>query len=612
MATVNDQRATTPLPEILPLSVRKVAFRIPAVSISQRGEVILQLQLRDDSLTEKAPIASVSFPLQVVAANEPHRITFLSGIDGSVQYYAVHPAQANPDQPQALVLSVHGAGVEAINQARAYSGKSWAHIVAPTNRRPYGYNWEDWGRLDALEVLDLSLKNLNIDPQRIYLTGHSMGGHGTWILGALYPDRFAALGPSAGWLSFYSYRVRRDLNEESPLQKIMKRATLPSRTLELARNYHHHGIYILHGADDDNVPADQSRQMVALLQTFHKDFIYHEQPGEKHWWDLSDEPGADCVDWPPLFDFFARHARPLPPRLRQVDFITPNPGVSSRCYWLGVEAQIKPLIMSRASVRYDPGSHRFCGTTENIARLSIDVGSLSIKTPVTVILDGDSLRQVLVEASTSLYFEKHAAGWRQTQAPAKKQKGPHRYGTFKDAFRNRMVLVYGTHGNHAENEWAFNKARYDAETFWYQGNGSMDVIADDRFDPQAEPDRNVILYGNQDTNSAWKQLLTDSPVVVKNGLVKIGHRKLSGSGFACLFIRPRPGSDIASVGVVSGTGLQGMRLTNNRPYLQPGYAYPDVTVFDDRVVTSGLDGIRVVGFFGNDWSVEAGEFVWNE
>ena len=56
---------------------------------------------------------------------------------------------------QALFLSLHGASVEAIGQADAYSPKKWGPIVCPTNRRPYGFDWEEWGRWDALEVLAL-------------------------------------------------------------------------------------------------------------------------------------------------------------------------------------------------------------------------------------------------------------------------------------------------------------------------------------------------------------------------------------------------------------------------------------------------------------------------
>lgn len=44
-----------------------------------------------------------------------------------------------------------------------------------------------------------------------------------------------------------------------------------------------------------------------------------------------------------------------------------------------------------------------------------------------------------------------------------------------------MVFVYGTSGNKEENEWSLNKAKYDAETWDYRGNGAVDIIADKEF-----------------------------------------------------------------------------------------------------------------------------------
>ena len=85
-------------------------------------------------------------------------------------------------------------------------------------------------------------------------------------------------------------------------------------------NYGHFGVYIIHGDKDDNVPPQQSYLMMERLKTFHHDFEYHEEPGAGHWWDNSDDPGADCVDWRPLFDFFARHTRPGKDRVRTIAF----------------------------------------------------------------------------------------------------------------------------------------------------------------------------------------------------------------------------------------------------------------------------------------------------
>ncbi|MBN1479990.1 alpha/beta hydrolase [candidate division KSB1 bacterium] len=606
----NNEPVVTDVPIIQPLTVRKVGVRFKAMPPQETGTVTVILDLSDGDKS----LHTTNVDLSVKTSLEAHKRTFVSAIDGSVQYYAINPAQ-DPDmeKQKALVLSVHGAAVEAINQASSYSGKSWAHIVAPTNRRPYGFNWEDWGRMDALEVLNIAQKTLNIDPSRIYLTGHSMGGHGTWHLGGTFPDKFAAIGPSAGWLSFWSYRVRERQDDVTPMSNMLMRATSPSRTLEIAENYKQHGIYIIHGADDDNVRVDQARTMVEHLQTFHNDFIYHEEPGQGHWWDISDEPGTDCVDWAPLFDFFARHARPGKERIRQIEFIAGHPGISAKNNWLTIEAQTEQLNLSQVNIRLDPGQRRFVGTTENVARLSFDLSVLPGSEPVTVNLDSSKLENIdWPQHSNKLWLAKSNDQWQVVPEPALSQKGPHRYGTFKEVFYNHFIFVYGTHGNKQENRWALDKARYDAEHFWYQGNGSIDVIADVDFDPAQEPDRNVILYGNADTNSAWKRLLGDSPVTVKAGQIVFGDKTIKGENLACLLIRPRPGSDIASVGVVAGTGIVGMRMTDRRPYLSPGYAYPDLFVFTPEMLDGRGDrGAIVAGFFGLDWRLESGEVVWN-
>ena len=49
-----------------------------------------------------------------------------------------------------------------------------------------------------MEVLGIAKKDLRTDPTKTYLTGHSMGGHGTWNVGVHYPDKFAPIAPSAG------------------------------------------------------------------------------------------------------------------------------------------------------------------------------------------------------------------------------------------------------------------------------------------------------------------------------------------------------------------------------------------------------------------------------
>ncbi len=601
-----------PLPEIRPLSVRKVVVPLegpaPSVAGEWPAEVVLIRKKGDAAVAPALDKATIA--LRVVASPEAHKRTYISSVDGSVQHYAVLPARTT-NRPAALVLTLHGAGVEALNQVRSYSPKSWAHIVAPTNRRPYGFNWEDWGRRDALDVLADAQKRYPTDPGRVYLTGHSMGGHGAWSVGGLFPDLFGAVGPSAGWISFWSYKVRQPADTGSLTGRMIMRPFLPSDPSALLANYRQHGLYILHGDKDESVPVEESRWMAAELGKTHRDFVYREQAGASHWWDVSPAPGVDCVDWPALFDFFARHARPLRERVLEVDFTTPCPGISARSNWLTIEAQTRPLELSSARIRVSPAEGLFFGETKNVARLSIDVSTWEPRDAYGIELDGRKIAGVPRPGGEEpLRFVLRDGKWEAAGRPPAGDKGPRRYGLFKEAFNNRVVLVIGTRGTREESAWAEAKARYDAETFWYQGNGSLEIVRDADFVPGRFPDRNVILYGHADMNAAWPSLVGDSPVQVRRGRLIAGTRTLRGGDLGCLFIRPRPSSEIACVGVVAGTGLAGLRLTDTLPYLYAGAAFPDFFCARPALLTRGLAGVEAAGFFGNDWRIETGEIVW--
>ena len=72
-----------------------------------------------------------------------------------------------------------------------------------------------------------------------------------------------------------------------------------------------------------------------------------------------------------------------------------------------------------------------------------------------------------------------------------------------------------------ENEQILAKVRYDSEMFWYVGNGSFEIIPDKEFNPEDYKNNNILLYGNSDQNSAYKNLLNDSPVKISNNTIEI-------------------------------------------------------------------------------------------
>jgi dienelactone hydrolase len=602
-ATPVDGKATqNPVPVIPPLGVRKVGFRFDPRWTDATNRLELKLALKS---AKHDLLDSASIWLDLKKETDHYKVTFISETDGSVQYYAVAPPNPSPGQPvpKALFLSLHGASVEATSQAAAYQSKPWGAVVAATNRRYYGFDWEDWGRRDALEVLENARARFQPDPHAIYLTGHSMGGHGTWYMGVTYPDKFAAIAPSAGWISWFSYGGAERATNANPLREMVERASNPVDTLALISNTLHYGVYVLHGDADDNVPVSEARTMRRHLEKFHHDFMYHEQPGAGHWW------GNQCVDWPPIFDFFARHRRPDDDSVLDINFTTMNPGVSATSHWLTIWEQTHPLERSTVTAHYDPIRHAFEIATTNISRLVLDLTQIAPGKPVEISLDDQELESVHAE---KIWLENNSGHWTLSAPPPSAWKSPTRSGPLREAFGNRMMFVYATHGAASENQWAIARARFDAESWWYRGNGSVDVIPDSEFDPFKEPDRGVVIYGNADNNSAWRELLRDCPVQVARGSIRVGSHSFSGDSLACIFCRPRRGSVRASVAVIGGSGLTGMKLTDHVPYLGAGIAYPDCAVFGPEILSEEFAGIKAAGFFGNDWSVNAGDFAWGE
>ncbi len=613
-STVEGRSVRTAVPPIPPLGVRKVGVRLEGPAPKTEGKSPVTLVLSGPG-GRRDVLDSATLELRVRGPGQTHKRTFVSDIDGSVQYFAVNPGSGvAPDGTSALFLSLHGASVEAIGQADSYAPKRWGTIVCPTNRRPYAFDWEDWGRLDTLEVLDQAMRAFRPDPSRVYLTGHSMGGHGTWNVGVTFPDRFAAIAPSAGWISFFSYAGSDPFPNPTPVERMLRRAAASSDTLAMSTNHLQHGVYILHGDADDNVPVREARKMREVLGAFHRDFDWHEQPGAGHWWGNSDEPGSECVDWPPMFDFFARHRVPESASLRKIRFVTVNPGVSSRSHWLLVEGQEHAMEPTHVEAQWDPGLGRLIVTTSNARRLAFDAAILGTpKEGFRVEIDGQKLEGLRPEGrgtGSLLRIAKSGDRWSGAGELPAEYKNPVRSGPFKDAFRHRMIFVYGTRGTPEENAWALAKARFDAESFWYRGNGSPEVMPDTAFDAVLTRDRGVILYGHADMNAAWPLLMSMSPVQVRRGAVVVGDRRVEGDDLGCLFLQPRPGSATASVGVVAGSGLKGLRATQRLPYFMAGPGYPDLLLLGPGVWEQGTKGIVAAGFFGEDWSVQRGEFAW--
>jgi hypothetical protein len=344
--------------------------------------------------------------------------------------------------------------------------------------------------------------------------------------------------------------------------------------------------------------------MRKVLGGFHTDLNYYEYPGGEHWF------GDQSVDWKPLFDFFKWHARPLDSAVNHIDFMTASPGISSSYYWAAIQQQIHPLQYSHIQLNRDKTAKTISGSTENVRILKLGLKDFPAGTTIKIMLDsGAAISHIVKSISDSIFLLKETGNWSLANEPGLDQKGPHRYGTFKDAFNNNMIFVYGTIGSREENQWSINKARYDAETWYYRGNGAVDIIPDKAFSLEKYKDRGVIIYGNKSTNAAWPALLKDCPIQVENNKITAAGKTWTGDDLGAYFVWPIHSSVNASVAVIGGSGLKGMNAVTANQYFAGASGFPDFMIYRLDMLHKGASELKMAGFYDNGWELSGADFI---
>jgi len=435
-----------------------------------------------------------------------------------------------------------------------------------------------------------------------------MGGHGAWTVGFHYPDQWAAVAPCAAWISFFSYGGGPRTEPKTPVDEVLYRAGNASDTLLMIANSLEFPVYMHHGDQDETVSIREARDMKANLERIrHPNVTLHEHPGGGHLL-------GESVDAPPIFDLFKTVKRKSAAEKDFVDFSSANLSATSKAWWLQILQQEKPLVVSRAKFRRQAG--RLIGTTENIAAIRFESEAFSPGVNPRVIEIDDQTISLpnVIEPAPPVILVKVLGRWSGLVGRLEGHKRPEQMGPFKEVFQNGFLFVYGTEGSDGEDQMLLNKVRYDSEVFGYRGNGSVRILSDREFLKELAEEKgrvyirkpdvpNVIVYGNAQTNAAWGALLKGSPIQVRRGEVRIGTQVHRGGDLGCIFVRPRPGDDVALVGVVAASGKAGQRVIDRIPYFVSGVHLPDWTVFGSSMLTEGSAGVKAAGFFTNRWTL---------
>jgi predicted peptidase len=220
----------------------------------------------------------------VTPAAHKHELLDGDPAPSDVLPYLLHLPEAydsDSERRWPLVLFLHGAGERGSDldsvtgqgiPKLAEAGHEFPFVIA-TPQCPESSQWV--AELTTLAgLLDNVAAAYRIDSSRIYATGLSMGGFGTWSLAIRYPERFAAIAPICGGLWNQGVdRIRR----------------LP--------------VWTFHGEEDKTVPIEFTEKIVAGLEALGADVRFTRYPGVGH------DSWTQTYDNPDLYDWLLAHRR---------------------------------------------------------------------------------------------------------------------------------------------------------------------------------------------------------------------------------------------------------------------------------------------------------------
>ncbi|MEP6778244.1 MAG: PHB depolymerase family esterase [Gemmatimonadaceae bacterium] len=262
-----------------PVNLRaEILYPVDRMHNVNRGKLELRTFEADSDFARAEAIAAA-----VKAKKDPFagrtgdfkRHYMLDAANEIMPYHLYVPTTYKANKSAPLIIALHGLGgtedafFDGYGKVLPKLAEQNGYIVAaPLGYRvDGGYGWtglsnmsdvaarhsSEWSEMDVMQVLERVRKLYNVDPNRIYLMGHSLGAIGTWYLAPKYADVWAAVGAFSG---------------QGNIADAAKMQHIPN--------------FVVHGDADATVNVRGSRTMVDAMKALNMDVTYVEVPGGSH------------------------------------------------------------------------------------------------------------------------------------------------------------------------------------------------------------------------------------------------------------------------------------------------------------------------------------------
>ncbi|HEY1221190.1 MAG: prolyl oligopeptidase family serine peptidase [Bryobacteraceae bacterium] len=524
------------------------------------------------------------------------RLAYRDEVDGSPQYCRAYlPANYDPARKWPLVIQMHG-----YNPANPVYVRWWAadsrypgidtefsDHQGVIYMEPHGRGNASYlgiGDSDVVYAIAEAKRLFSVDDDRVYLTGDSMGGWGTWEIANRHPDLFAAIAPVFGGSDYHSRMSEEELAKLSPLDRF---ANEKESTWAMADGLLNIPIFVHHGDADQSVNVEYSRWAVRLLQRWGYDVRYQEFPGRIHE-ALESQNGNMSIEW---FLDHRRNSNPRHVRIRSAELR------NAAAYWAHVLQAASPLafmavdaeVVDRNVIRVDTG---------NVLDIALSPSAVLVDPakPVKVVWNGSAQEMRLQNGELRLT----AAGYK----PAPLHKNQRLPGSTTDFTVTPFAIVIGTISKDPE---MVALCRKKAEAFingWRDWQKQEPRVFEDTEIKDADMAKySLLLVGGPDANRVTAQLAARLPLRIATDQITIDGKAFPVKDAAVQMIYPNPLNSERYVWIAAGTSADGMYYCEPNPQRLYDWDYivMDGHIPAARQSASSLETRVVSGMFDYNW-----------
>jgi pimeloyl-ACP methyl ester carboxylesterase len=522
------------------------------------------------------------------------RLAYIDDVDNAPQFCRSYlPLNYDPAKKWPLVVYLHGYNGDNPEYINWWSADK-RHDAACDRHgiifiEPHGRGNTQYlgiGDRDVLKCIEMAKQKFNVDEDRVYLMGGSMGGFGTWNVATRHPELFAAINPVYGGGDYHVFMSKEAIAKMSNWEEFVNDKTSSTAQLEALVNL---PVLVTHGDQDQSVNVNLSRYLVRMLQRWNYDVRYIEVPGKGH---------TELGLWDETISWLLQHKRNASPkhvRVRAADLR------DASAYWVEVTQKKSPFEFAVVDAEaLDGNIIRVDSKNVDELVLTPSKSLVDVGKPVRIVWNGKIIPVNGAQAQKIVLRE-------DDYKPLSLCKNPDLAGPISDFQNTPFMIVIGTTSNDSLMKKIIKQ--------------KADVITGDwktaqKYEPRVKNDVDVtdaemksyslFLMGGPEENAVSKRVFEKIPVQMKPGEILIDGRSFNAKDAVLNAICLNPFNHERYVGIVASTSGPGFFFFD--PRKRNLFEY-DFYIADGKIpcFSAGAKNEKIFvasGFFNHDWKID--------